>query len=234
MAELADFLGHILEEITRARVSADAEAIRTAKRYASDPDGLLRYFPVPRLRLPNIEITAPLIVSTVPEGHLEKTDPQMLSQAVAADLVRVLTQREIRISTAEIIAVIKEDPSLSNGYVSQSSADTLSVQIGNRLKLPASDEKKSGDLHAEVVSLIRKQIVLTLNGLPLSPVGIGIDARTSAVKEANRSAGQGANVLYVKMSISEEALDIEFKEPPLPVTAGQPTPPPEIKRLSPE
>jgi hypothetical protein len=234
MAELSDFLGHILEEITRARVSADAEAVRTAKRYAADPDKLLKYFPVPRVRLPNVEITAPMIVTVVPEGYVEKTDPDLLSQTVAADLLRMLTQQKIKISTAEITNVIKADPSLSKGYLSQSSADTLSVKIGNQIKTPASKVKSSKQIHAEVVALIRQQIVQTLQALPLSPVGIGIDAATSAVKEFNPPTGQGANVLYVKMSISEEALEIEFEQLSEPVPVGQPTPVPGIKRLSPE
>jgi hypothetical protein len=234
MAELSDFLGHILEEITRARVSADAEAVRTAKRYASDPDGLLRYFPVPRVRLPNVEITAPMIVSIVPEGHVEKTDPDLLSRTIAADLFKMLTRRKIKITTTEIIKIIKADPSLSKGYVSQSSADILSVQVGNQIKTPASKAKGSEEIHAEVVALIRQQIALTLQTLPLSPVGIGIDARTSVVKEFSQPAGQGANVLYVKMSISEDALEIEFEQPSEPVPDGKPPSLPGIKRLSPE
>jgi hypothetical protein len=148
--------------------------------------------------------------------------------------LKILAQQKIDISTTEIINVIKADPSMSKGYLSQSSADTLSIKIGNCIKTPASRVKSSEEIHAEVVSLIRKQIDLTLQTLPVSPVGIGIDATTSAVKEFNRTASQGANVLYVTMSISEEALDIEFKEPSEPVPPGQPTPMPGIKRLSPE
>jgi hypothetical protein len=86
MAELSDFLGHILEEITRARVQADVEAIRTAKMYVSEEDGLLKNFAIPRMRLPNIEITAPVVITDVPEGYVEKTDPNLLSQSVASDL----------------------------------------------------------------------------------------------------------------------------------------------------
>ncbi len=234
MAELSEFLGHILEEITRARVSADVEAVRIAKKYASDPDGLLQCFPVPRMRLPNIEITAPMIVSILPDGYVEKTDPGLLSHTLAADLLKMLTQHKIRINTTEIINIIKADPLLSKGYLSQSAADTLSIQIGDLIKTAASRVKDWEAIHAEVVAHIREQIDLTLKTLPLSPVGIGIDATTSAVSEFNRTASQGSNVLYVKMSISEEALEIEFKEPSEPVPPGQPTPLPEIKRLSPE
>jgi hypothetical protein len=242
MADLSDFLGHILQEITRARVSADEEAVRTAKRYAADPDGLLKYFPVPRVRLPNLEITAPMIVTIVPTGHMEKTDPGLLSQTVAADLLKMLTEQKIKVTTADIISVIESDPSLSRGHLSQSSIDTLSAKIGDQMrpretktKTPAGKgEKSSEDTHAEVVALIREQIAKTLQALPRSPVGIGIDATTSAVREHSPPAGQtAANVLYVKMSISEEALEIEFEQPSE-GSPGKSTPAPGIKRLSPE
>lgn len=234
MAELSDFLSHILKEITRARMAADMEAVLVAKKYASDPEGLLQCFPVPRMRLPNIEITAPMIVTIVPEGHGEKTDPDLLSKILAADMLKMLTQHKIEINTAEIIGIIKADPSLSKGYLSQSAADALSIKIGDLVKTAASRVKDWEAIHAKVVALIREQITLTLKTLPLSAVGIGIDATTSAVREFNRTASQGTNVLFVKMSISEEALEIEFKEQPEPVSAGQPAPMPEIKRLSPE
>jgi hypothetical protein len=234
MAELSDFLGHILEEITRARVAADAEAVRTAKRYAADPDGLLKYFPVPRVRLPNVEITAPMIVTIVPAGHVEKTDPGLLSQTVAADLLKMLTEQKIMVATADIVSVIEADPSLSEGYLSQSSVDILSAKITDRIQMPTSREKSSEQIHAEVVALIREQMVKTLQALPRSPVGIGIDATTLAVREFSPAAGQAANVLYIKMSISEEALEIEFEQPSESVPAGQPAPAPGIKRLSPE
>jgi hypothetical protein len=215
-------------------VSADAEAVRTAKQYAADPDGLLKHFAVPRVRLSNVEITAPMIVTIVPAGYVEKTDPDLLSQTVAADLLKMLTEHKIRVTTADIVKIIEADASLSKGYLSQSSVDSLSVKIGDQIKVPASRTKSSEQAHAEVAALIREQIGKTLQALPRSPVGIGIDATTSAVREFSRPAGQGANVLYVKMSISEEAMEIEFEQPPEPAPDGKPAPAPGIKRLSPE
>ena len=44
MSELSETLGHLLCEITRARMAADREAVRIAKQYAEDDSGLLRHF----------------------------------------------------------------------------------------------------------------------------------------------------------------------------------------------
>jgi hypothetical protein len=65
MPYLGDYLGHILAEITIARMHADLEALRVAELYASHP--LLRSMPVPRFRLPNVEIDAPVAIQRVEE-----------------------------------------------------------------------------------------------------------------------------------------------------------------------
>ncbi len=67
MPNLGDYLGSLLGEITRARVQADLEAARVAEIYAGHP--LLRRFPIPRVRLPNVTIDAPVIISEVDEGE---------------------------------------------------------------------------------------------------------------------------------------------------------------------
>lgn len=239
MADLSDFLGHILEEITRARGQADVESVRIAKMYAADPDGLLKRFPVPRMRLQNVEINAPMIVSFVPEGHVEQANPDVLSQTIASDLITLLAKEKITIGIAKIIKIINADPSLSKGYVTSSAADTLSAQINSLIEARDSEARDSKDAsppdtHTEVVSLIRDQIKKTLQSLPRKPVGIRIDATTSVVREFNKNGVPGANVLFVKMSISEEALEIEFRQPTEPLPPGQPPPPPVIERLSPE
>jgi len=63
--DLSDFLGHILTEITRARVQADMESIRIAEMYANHD--LLQHFPIPRVRLPEVEINLPVILGDIPQ-----------------------------------------------------------------------------------------------------------------------------------------------------------------------
>ena len=62
MSELSETLGHLLCEITRARMAADRESVRIARQYAEDDGGLLRHFPVPRMRMPQLELTLPVVV----------------------------------------------------------------------------------------------------------------------------------------------------------------------------
>ena len=63
MIELSDFLGNILSQVSEARKHADEASIALAEYYAQDK--LLRCLPVPRVRLPNIELTIPVAIKEV-------------------------------------------------------------------------------------------------------------------------------------------------------------------------
>lgn len=63
MPYLGDYLGHLLAEITTARVQADLESLRVAELYASHP--LLKHFPIPHVRLPTVTVDVPVVVQNV-------------------------------------------------------------------------------------------------------------------------------------------------------------------------
>ena len=71
MPLLGDFLGHVMAEITIARMQADLEALRVADLYASHP--LLRTLPVPRFRLRDADIEIPVVVDKVEEADVEQS-----------------------------------------------------------------------------------------------------------------------------------------------------------------
>ena len=102
MSELSETLGHLLCEITRARMAADRESVRIARQYAEDDGGLLRHFPVPRMRMPQLELTLPVVVSHIPQGYVAKVAPDMLVSALSANLKEALKGLAIHVSTTEI------------------------------------------------------------------------------------------------------------------------------------
>src|SRR5690348_3904274 len=63
MAEitLSDYVGYIFSEIVRARDIADRESKRVAQIYAQDP--VMQYFSVPRFKIPEMELTIPVLIS---------------------------------------------------------------------------------------------------------------------------------------------------------------------------
>lgn len=57
---LSDYLGHLLSSVSKARMQADLETIRLAEIYKKHP--LLQHFPVPRVRLPKVELNVPVVM----------------------------------------------------------------------------------------------------------------------------------------------------------------------------
>ena len=104
MQNLGDFLGHLMSEITIARMQADIEAIRIAELYASHP--LLVHMPVPHFRLPNIDIDVPVIVKAMEEeqpGQPPRGAPVLkeMQNKFASLLDNYIAQESIRLTSAE-------------------------------------------------------------------------------------------------------------------------------------
>ncbi|WP_417071055.1 hypothetical protein [Niveibacterium terrae] len=229
MNDLGETLGHILCEVTRARMAADLEAVRIAKSYAEDPDGLLRHFPVPRMRMPTIEMTLPVIVGQIPEGYVASVSTSMLAASLSENLGEALKAQSIHVSTAEINKIIKADPNLSRGLVSDSLAQKLAEELidHTRVRTIQAEDKKAGssERFKKICAIIRAQVGRTLDALPQRAIGIAVDARTQQIKDLG-AAGQCLNL---KLSVQEDGLDMVFEDP----VEGQNTPP-ALKNLVPE
>lgn len=242
MSELSETLGHLLCEITRARMAADRESVRIARQYAEDDGGLLRHFPVPRMRMPQLELTLPVVVSHIPEGYVTRVAPDMLVSALSANLKEALKAQSIHVSTTEIRRIVRADPNLSQGLVSDQLPTQLTEQLHDHTrrlverqlakaaKAAGSDQAASASQSAErfkqIAAIIRTEVNRTLDALPQRPIGISVDARTQLVKEANQG---GSFCLSLKLNVTEEGLDMLFEEP----EPGQDRPP-VLSRLVPE
>ncbi len=105
MPHLGDYLGHILSEITIARMHADLEAVRVAELYASHP--LLRNMPVPHFRLPNIEVDVPVVIKQMEEpraGESPRGTPTLSAMRKAFNkiLTQQLNKERIRLKPDQI------------------------------------------------------------------------------------------------------------------------------------
>jgi hypothetical protein len=225
MSELSETLGHLLCEITRARMAADRESVRIARQYAEDDGGLLRHFPVPRMRMPQLELTLPVVVSHIPQGYVAKVAPDMLVSALSANLKEALKGLAIHVSTTDIRKIVRADANLSQGLVSDQLPTLLTEQLHDHTRrlverqlakaaAAGSDEavpaSQSAERFKEIAAIIRTQVNRTLDALPQRPVGISVDARTQQVKEVNQG---GSFCLSLKLNVTEEGLDMLFEDP---------------------
>ncbi len=228
MSELSETLGHLLCEITRARMAADRESVRIARQYAEDDGGLLRHFPVPRMRMPQLELTLPVVVSHIPEGYVTRVAPDMLVSVLSANLKQALKAQSIHVSTTEIRKIVRADPNLNQGLVSDQLPTLLTEQLHDHTRrlverqvakaaqasAAGSDQAASTSQSAErfkaIAAIIRTEVNRTLDALPQRPVGISVDARSQQVREVNQG---GSFCLSLKLNVTEEGLDMLFDEP---------------------
>ena len=240
MADLGEYLGHLLCEVTRARVRADIEAVRIAHEYVGDDSQLLRHFPVPRMRLPTLEITLPVQIDRVPEGYAEKTsaDTTLLAKVLVQALGPVLKEHKLHITTSEVTRIIKADPRLSGGELYEGFSDVLSAQLHDHTRVAtrqrSADQEpakaSAGETFKKVAAAIRESVAIAIQALPRKPVGIEVEARTIVLREI----GNPSLLVNLKLSISEEALEIHLEDE-APSPDGKPDPAKlKIKRLLPE
>ena len=57
---LAEYTGHLFQEMVRARQMADAYSRQVALEYRED--AILQHFAVPRFRIPKVQLTIPVLV----------------------------------------------------------------------------------------------------------------------------------------------------------------------------
>ena len=174
------------------------EAVRIAKSYAEDPDGLLRHFPVPRMRMPTIEMTLPVIVGQIPEGYV----------ASSLDLdARDFARREPRASPESPVHPRQ------HGRDQQDHQGRSEFEPGPGQRQPRSEAHRTTDrphpggaqsrpgrrrrarwqaapsAQGRSARIIRAQVSRTLDALPQRAIGISVDARTQQIKDLG-AAGQ--------------------------------------------
>jgi hypothetical protein len=87
MPKLGEFIGAILSDAVQARVRADIEALKIAEIYSGHE--LLRHFPVPRFRLPDIAVDFPVAVAATGEAP-EGPEGKFFETPQKAELTRVV------------------------------------------------------------------------------------------------------------------------------------------------
>ncbi len=213
MINLGDYLGHLLSEIIKARVQADMETLRIAEIYVSNP--LLKHFPVPKIRMPNVELNVPVIISKTPNNNL--LDSVINSKAII-DEIKKITKKELtetlklRFSAGELSELntalsnkaIIIDRLLESGATKETIVDKLTKEVINEsknIKLAGRNLKEK-----EVQTLqknIKSKLYLALLNLERSPERIKIIPLTSMIKEI----GNTDNVVTLKLSLTEDSVE---------------------------
>ncbi len=215
MPNLGDYLGMLLSEITVARMHADLEAVRVAEQYASHP--LLRHMPVPRFRLPDVQMDIPVAIQEMEEplpgapprgaptmGEMRKTFDTALatwtkeerirpSAQVKGKLKLALDDKEAEIArSAEITANVR-------GVADELSAVVLATLTEVGGPLAKREPADVNTLVARLSTAARAEFVR----LHKPPPRLSVLVTTAEIREA----GPSEIVTRLRLKIIEEAVE---------------------------
>jgi hypothetical protein len=209
MPYLGDFLGQIMAELASARMKSDIESIRIAELYA-DHD-LLRHFPVPRIRLPAVEIDVPFVNKSatgpnsdgpsIPSARVVAADfhPKAVEYLKTAGIelppTRVRKLLTLLTKTSERFEQPNEMPPESGRLSSALANEALNILTDREKERLSSDVRRK--IHNDLVSLARKSVI----ELRRLPQRLEIAVTTDEVREA------GSAVTRVSLKVSEEGLE---------------------------
>lgn len=223
MIELSDFLGNILSQISEARKQADEASIALAGYYAQDK--LLRSLPVPRVRLPNIELTIPVAIKETAHKTVYNPHPGLPKKEIVRTIFRTMYQEggkrnEVlpnRLPQGFITinkALIQNTNRLSVHLRKSKEVDVnmLDQYLDDCIKKASKIKKPSRTMAAKNKAQLKARLKKEL--LDIIPMregmlsNIGITAQTNEVKELEVAGGQP---ILMKLFIKEDAFELVKK-----------------------
>jgi hypothetical protein len=210
MPNLGDYLGHLIAEVTIARMQADIEAVRVAELYSSHP--LLRNMPIPHFRLPTVELDVPVAIKKLEESTSTKAPrgtPTLSQTRVVFDkvLAKTLSEERIRLKPDQ---TRKLKVALDRKVVSLTQPAEVAVdvnRVAKELSTTASKTLVSSGLDAKAKASLEKKIAelarVELLNLRKPPTRLQVLVNTSEIREA----GPVETITRLHLKITEEAFE---------------------------
>jgi hypothetical protein len=212
---LGDYLGQLLSEITIARMHADLEAMRVAELYASHP--LLRTMPVPRFRLPDVELDVPVVIKQMdpprtgesPRGgvdlaKLRKLFDTILASQLRKGKIRISDEQRIdlRSSLDEAITTLEQPTEIAVN--TNRIADRLTDAASRALRATLEPEDTTGvkridKLESELKNMAR----LAFLKARTPPPRLEVLVTTQEIREA----GPDEIITRLRLKITEESVE---------------------------
>lgn len=227
MITLGEYMSFIYGEMTRARQHADATSIEIAKGYAKDE--LLRHFSVPRFRIPEMELTIPVLVADAnyDNEYAFKISQEEFNTQYRNELVRsfasLYSERELKIDEKALQRLEKLYKEISEVVLKQSltSYDALRREVLARVAQGVpdiTDAVLSGSQKLEeyvrkfpakehygsIVKGFGAFVEFNIKVAKSSLTGLLINPETAAV----RDGGNATSLFQIKAKITEEGIFI--------------------------
>ena len=217
MPYLGDYIGHLLSEITTARVQADIEAVRVAELYASHP--LLKHMAVPHFRLPTVTLDVPVAIKEIEEvGREPAPASAVVLQHIRKNFDQVISSRlkhaGIKLSNMQTKNLDREvnrkfadfkqpsDVPLSMTYI----ADELVFTTANVLREPLRGErgdKSKLERIEKLESELKTELYMDFSKFLKTPNRLNVAITTAELREA----GPREVIANIHLSITEDGFE---------------------------
>jgi hypothetical protein len=210
MPNLGDYLGHLISEVTIARMQADIEAVRVAELYSSHP--LLKNMPIPHFRLPAVELDVPVVIKNLKESESEdipRGSPSLAESRGAFNkvLAKTLGEEKIRLSATQnkSLKKILDQKVVSLTQPKEVSVDVnrvareFSIAAAKSLSASGLDSKTKEELENKLYELARVEFL----NLRKEPARLQVLVNTSQIREA----GPTETITKLHLKITEEAFE---------------------------
>lgn len=214
MPYLGDYLGHLLSEITNARVQADLEAVRIAELYASHP--LLKHMPVPHFRLPAVTLDVPVVINEMETGGKGtalkvKIQPIHMRRSFDNILVPQLERAGIKLSSRETMDLKRELDQKANVLKKSQKVPISVTHIADEMistvveKLRESGREKEEDLARidKMAEDLRTASHVEFTKFLYEPDRLNVRVTNKELREA----GPSELLTQIRLSITEEAME---------------------------
>lgn len=210
MSQLNSIIASILSDINEAKSIADEASREIAKSYASDQ--ILRYFPVPRIGIQNLEVEIKYSVQGVEEQPVNKAQ----SQKKLADYISTFSRqaaKELKDSVGKVTETNELYKGLGKVYPSEEWENELIETISNVLQksVQGNDTSKTSQIAKEGMEKSLPElfpVVKKSSSLAIVPIEtgeyqiIGLDKSGKSEFEVNEKYESEAKALSDAKSLS--------------------------------
>ena len=216
MTNLGDYIGCLLAEISTARMHADMESLRIADLYSGDP--LLRHFPVPRFRLPNLTVDSPIaVIGTDPVKDTRDFRGRIDFRAMEKDFKGIFLstlkdcgigmKKDFEKKLAKDVLIPFFEKRRSE-YLSKSLMETIDGITEASTEVVRAEEKAQGEGHKDdrlkkFSGLLGERLYEEFIGKWQPPPRIRVSAETAELREL----GDPGLLTKIRLTVSEDALE---------------------------
>jgi hypothetical protein len=209
MPKLGDYIGHLLSEITIARMHADLEAIRVAELYDDHP--LLRYMPVPRFRMPDVEMDVPIVVKELeepPAGESPHGNPPIAEMRIVFDKVITSILAKERITLSDVVQK-KLKTALDKRVIALTRPTEIEIDMNRVLHDFSNNAVKAmggvikPEKRAEFEETLKDALRIEFSKICKLPTRLNVLVTTAEIREA----GPNEVITHLRLKISEEAFE---------------------------